>query len=371
MIPTARTTLRLGTRRSVLATTQSRWVADRLAFPTELVTVTTEGDVSTAPLAALGGTGVFVTALRGALLEGRVDLAVHSLKDLPTTPEPGVVVAAIPRREDPRDVLVARDGLTLSGLPSGARVGTGSPRRAALLRAVRPDLDVVDVRGNVDTRLRFVADGALDAVVLALAGLARLGRAAEATEVLGAPVMLPAPGQGALAVECREDDTALVGLLAQLDDPATRAAVTAERRLLRTLEAGCAAPLGALGRIDAGTGELSLEAVVASVDGGRVLRASATGSPGCSSTTEPRPWSHRPPAPQTPPSAPLSVPHRRRTPTASSAGKVTSEQHAHPYDCTGFDDRSGSGSDLGAGRVRRRRPRRRRPAHPEGRRPAA
>jgi hydroxymethylbilane synthase len=290
VIPTARTTLRLGTRRSVLATTQSRWVADRLAFPTELVTVTTEGDVSTAPLAALGGTGVFVTALRGALLEGRVDLAVHSLKDLPTTPEPGVVVAAIPRREDPRDVLVARDGLTLSGLPSGARVGTGSPRRAALLRAVRPDLDVVDVRGNVDTRLRFVADGALDAVVLALAGLARLGRAAEATEVLGPPVMLPAPGQGALAVECREDDTALVGLLAQLDDPATRAAVTAERRLLRTLEAGCAAPLGALGVLDerridgarlaGATGELSLEAVVASLDGRRVLRARAFGTAG-------------------------------------------------------------------------------------------
>jgi hydroxymethylbilane synthase len=276
VIPTARATLRLGTRRSALATTQSRWVADRLAFPTELVNVTTHGDVSTASLASLGGTGVFVTALRRALLDGDVDLAVHSLKDLPTTAEPGVVIAAIPRREDPRDVLVARDGLSLADLPPGARVGTGSPRRAALLRAVRPDLEVVDVRGNVDTRLRFVGDGELDAVVLALAGLARLGRGDEATDVLGPPVMLPAPGQGALAVECRADDAALAGLLMTLDDAPTRLAVTAERRLLRTLEAGCAAPLGAIGLLDEASGELSLQAVVASTDGRRVLRARAT-----------------------------------------------------------------------------------------------
>lgn len=275
MIPTARATLRLGTRRSALATTQSRWVADRLAFPAELVNVTTQGDLSSASLASLGGTGVFVTALRQALLEGEVDLAVHSLKDLPTTPEPGIVIAAIPRREDPKDVLVARDRLRLSDLPPAARVGTGSPRRAALLRAVRPDLDVVDVRGNVDTRLRFVAEGKLDAVVLALAGLARLGRGDEATDLLGEEIMLPAPGQGALAVECRADDHALVGLLTGLDDAATRLAVTAERRLLRTLEAGCAAPLGAIGQLDGSSGELTLKAVVAAPDGRRVIRAHA------------------------------------------------------------------------------------------------
>lgn len=276
MIPTARATLRLGTRRSALATTQSQWVADRLGVPVDLVPVTTEGDVNRAPLAGMGGTGVFVTALRQALLDGEVDLAVHSLKDLPTAPGPGIELAAIPVREDPADVLVARDRRTLAELPEGARIGTGSPRRAAQLRAVRPDLDVVDVRGNVDTRLRLVTEGRVDGVVLARAGLARLGREDAVTEVLPPSVMLPAPGQGALAVECRADDVALVALLADLDHPDTRVAVTAERRLLRTLEAGCAAPLGALARTDRDLRELHLRAVVAAPDGSSAIRAEAS-----------------------------------------------------------------------------------------------
>jgi hydroxymethylbilane synthase len=234
---------------------------------------------------------VFVSRLREALVAGEVDLAVHSLKDLPTSPAPGLVLAAVPPREDPRDVLVAREGLRLAELPAGSRIGTGSPRRAAQLRALGLGLEVVDVRGNVDTRLRLVADGRLDAVVLARAGLARLGRADEATEVLDTLLMLPAPGQGALAVECRDParpgvgadrrlaDEAVLAALRPLDDRATRAAVTAERRLLAALEAGCAAPLGALAEVvdgDCGP-ELSVRAVAAAVDGSVTLRRSLTG----------------------------------------------------------------------------------------------
>jgi hydroxymethylbilane synthase len=243
--------IRLGTRRSALATTQSRWVARQMEAVApdtrvELHEVTTHGDLTRASLASLGGAGVFVSALRDALLADEVDLAVHSLKDLPTAPAPGLVLAAVPVREDPRDVLVARDGLGLAALPAGSRIGTGSPRRAAQLRALGLGLEVVDVRGNVDTRLAMVAEGRLDAVVLARAGLARLGRTAEITEVLAPEVVLPAPGQGALAVECRADDHRLLAVLARLDDAPTRAAVLAERTLLAVLEAGCAAPLGAL-----------------------------------------------------------------------------------------------------------------------------
>ncbi|RJK96084.1 hydroxymethylbilane synthase [Vallicoccus soli] len=275
--------LRLGTRRSTLALTQSRHVADALTAATgravELVEVTTQGDVSRAPLAQIGGTGVFVSALREALLEERVDLAVHSLKDLPTGPADGLALAAVPPREDPRDVLCARDGLTLGELPAGARVGTGSPRRAAQLRGLGLGLEVVDVRGNVDTRLRLVHDGEVDAVVLARAGLARLGRLDEVTEVLDPLQVLPAPGQGALAVECRADDRTTHDLLAVLDDPATRAAVTAERTLLAALEAGCSAPVGAHAVVAEGDEgpELYLRAVVASVDGSASARLSAYG----------------------------------------------------------------------------------------------
>lgn len=289
--------LRLGTRRSALATTQSRWVAQTLTAATgravELVEVVTHGDVSTAPLAQIGGTGVFVSALRDALVAGEVDLAVHSLKDLPTAAPDAIALAAVPEREDPRDVLVARDGLTLTQLPPGARIGTGAPRRVAQLRALAAelslDLDVVPVRGNVDTRLRKVADGELDAVVLARAGLARLGRLAEVTEVLDPRQVLPAPGQGALAVECRATDADLLDLLAVLDDPRTRAAVTAERMLLAVLEAGCSAPVGAYADVVEGEPELDqhhrpadhhllhLRAVVAGIDGERSVRLSTTG----------------------------------------------------------------------------------------------
>ncbi|WP_432491849.1 hydroxymethylbilane synthase [Kineococcus gypseus] len=240
--------LRLGTRRSALATTQSGWVADALrarGTAVELVEITTRGDTDRAPLAVIGGTGVFVSALREALLEGRVDLAVHSLKDLPTAAAEGLALAAVPAREDPRDVLVAAGGRTLAQLPAGARVGTGSPRRRALLLDARADLRVVAVRGNVDTRLAMVTSGELDAVVLAAAGLSRLGRLHEATELLDAAAFVPAPGQGALAVECRADDAEVLAALAPLDSPADRLAVLAERHLLAGLEAGCSAPVGA------------------------------------------------------------------------------------------------------------------------------
>ena len=275
-------TLRLGTRRSALALAQSGSVADALksrGHDVELVEIVTEGDRSSAAIATIGGTGVFVTELRSRLLGGDIDLAVHSLKDLPTQPAEGLVVAAVPVRADPRDALVARAGATLGELPPGSRIGTGSPRRSAQLRALGLDLDVVAIRGNVDTRLRRVSDGDLDAVVVAAAGLARLGRLGEATELLDPFQMLPAPGQGALAVECRADDVALVEALSALDDGDTRSAVTAERTLLAALEAGCTAPVGALADVALGDDgpELYLRAVVAAVDGSNDVRLSATG----------------------------------------------------------------------------------------------
>lgn len=272
--------LRVGTRGSRLALTQTTTAARAVAaaggLEPELVTIRTEGDVLTGPLSQMGGTGVFATALRAALLAGSVDLAVHSLKDLPTAPVPGLEVAAVPEREDPRDALCARDGLTLSGLPSGAKVGTGSPRRAAQVRAARPDLEIVDIRGNVGTRLGRVAPGDLDAVVLAASGLRRLGLEDAITELIDPSVMLPAPGQGALALECRTEDvsgdTPLAAALAAVDHLETRLAVTAERALLTRLEAGCAAPVGTFARIEDGV--LVLDVVVADPDGSRVMRRS-------------------------------------------------------------------------------------------------
>ncbi|HEX6937663.1 MAG TPA: hydroxymethylbilane synthase [Actinomycetes bacterium] len=254
-------------------------LTERTGRSVELVPVTTYGDTSRAALAQIGGTGVFVGALRDALLSGEVDAAVHSLKDLPTADPDGIRLAAVPTREDPRDALVARDGLTLGELPAGARVGTGSPRRAAQLRALGLGLEVVDIRGNVDTRLGMVADGRLDAVVLARAGLARLGRLDAATEVIDPLQMLPAPGQGALAVECRASDTTTADQLGTLDDAVTRLAVGAERTLLAALEAGCSAPVGAYGEAADGehVPELYLRAVVSAVDGSASVRLSATG----------------------------------------------------------------------------------------------
>lgn len=276
------TTLRLGTRRSRLATTQSQWVADQLetaGHEVELVEITTEGDVSAQALTAIGGTGVFASAIRRALLDGRIDVAVHSLKDLPTAPEPGLTIAAVPVREDSRDVLVARDGLTLGELPPGSVVGTGSPRRAAQLAALGLGLEIRPIRGNVDTRIGFVTEGLLDAVVLARAGLSRLDRLGDATEVIDPIQVLPAPGQGALAVECRSDRADVLDAVASLDDADTRAAVTAERALLRALEAGCTAPVGALAEVVEGDDglELSLRAFAGSDDGTIELRRSLVG----------------------------------------------------------------------------------------------
>ncbi|SDQ19140.1 hydroxymethylbilane synthase [Leucobacter chromiiresistens] len=269
--------LRVGTRGSALAVSQTTMVAEQIAAATGLdvglVIVTTHGDVTRAPLSQLGGTGVFVSALRDALLAGECDLAVHSLKDLPTGACPGTVLGAVPARADARDALCARDGLTLADLPEGARVGTGSPRRAAQLRSRRPDLDVHDLRGNVDTRLGRVGVD-LDAVVLAAAGLDRLGRATAITERFPLTDVPAAPGQGALAIEVREADAAaepFARALAALDDAEARATALAERALLAALEAGCAAPIGACAEV-AGDA-LRLRAVVYRVDGSAQLSA--------------------------------------------------------------------------------------------------
>jgi hydroxymethylbilane synthase len=280
---------RIGTRPSALAVAQTGIVAERLraaGHRVELVEIRTSGDLSTAPVAQLG-VGVFVSALREALVRGEVDLAVHSYKDLPTAPDPRLHLAAVPPREDPRDALVARDGKVLGELPAGARVGTGSPRRRAQLDALGLGLDVVPIRGNVDTRIGKVTSGELDAVVVAAAGLRRLGRVEEATELLDPLQMLPAPAQGALAVECRApattaDEELAAALRSVLDDEYTRTAVTAERALLAALEAGCSAPVGALADIvsdldDNGRAidRISLRAVLGT-DDGALLRASAT-----------------------------------------------------------------------------------------------
>ncbi|WP_033436610.1 hydroxymethylbilane synthase [Saccharothrix sp. NRRL B-16314] len=283
-------TLRIGTRGSALALAQTGHVADALreaGAAVEIVTISTPGDRSSAPIAEIG-IGVFTSALRDALANGEIDVAVHSYKDLPTARDPRLSLAAVPPREDPRDALVARDGLTLGELPTGSKVGTGSPRRAAQLDALGLGIEVVPLRGNVDTRIRKVVDGELDAVVLARAGLARLGRTAEITETLEPIQMLPAPAQGALAVECRVDDVDTEHLLqSTLDDSASRAAVAAERALLAALEAGCSAPVGALADVVEDLAEdadgstrvvlrLSLRGVMATEDGD-LLRASATG----------------------------------------------------------------------------------------------
>lgn len=270
--------LRLATRGSALAWTQSGLVADALraqGHEVELVRITTHGDVSDAPLASLGGAGVFVGAVRAAVVAGDAELAVHSFKDLPTAPADGLVLAAVPVREDVADALCARDGLTLDQLPIGARVGTGSPRRAAQLLARRPDLVVAAIRGNVETRLRR-AGADLDAVVLAAAGLNRLGLGGAITERLSPDAFLPAPAQGALAVECRSDAPAeLRAALAALDDAPTRLAALAEREVLARLEAGCAAPVAAHATVAAG--RLRLTASVVALDGSRQVRAHGEG----------------------------------------------------------------------------------------------
>jgi hydroxymethylbilane synthase len=290
-------TLRVGTRGSALAVTQTQLVADALAaalaadgvdVTVEIVRITTHGDTSRASLSSLGGTGVFATALRDALLAGDCDVVVHSFKDLPTAPCPGLVIGAVPVREDPRDVVIARNGLPLEDLPAGARVGTGSPRRVAQVRAARPDLEVVDIRGNVDSRLgrlTSAGDDRLDAVILSAAGLSRLGRTDVAMQPMPLDAWPSAPAQGALAVEVREADAsvsnddrissaALAAALARVNDPATAARAAAERGVLAGLQAGCAAPVGAAAAVEGGT--LTLSAAVYSLDGARRVTASHT-----------------------------------------------------------------------------------------------
>jgi hydroxymethylbilane synthase len=270
-------TLRIGTRGSALALAQTGVVAaavEKASGETvEIITVVTEGDHSKESLASLGGTGVFASALREALIAEKCDLVVHSLKDLPTAAYPGLRIGAVPKRSDPRDALVARDGLTLDALPAGARVGTGSPRRAAQLRGARPDIEVVDIRGNVDTRLGKVTGGELDAVVLAAAGLTRLGRLDAVTEFLELGRWATAPGQGALAIEVREQYTAAFGaVLKSLDHSSSHLSSMTERAVLARLEAGCAAPIGASAVVDGDM--LFLTATVYAIDGSASLTSS-------------------------------------------------------------------------------------------------
>jgi len=273
-------TVRIGTRGSALALAQSGMVGEAITAatgrPYELVRIRTAGDVDRAPLAQIGGTGVFVTAVREALADGRVDVAVHSFKDLPTAPDARIVLAAVPPRADPADVLCAAGSWTVDSLPADARIGTGSPRRAAQLRRLRPDLRPVEIRGNVDTRLRAVG-GRVDGVILAHAGLSRLGRLGAVTYAFGVEEMLPAPAQGALAVECRAGDDGMIAAVAAIDHAPSRQTAAAERALLAGLEAGCAAPVGAFAAV--ADGLLRLHARVIAADGSRALDHRAEGSP--------------------------------------------------------------------------------------------
>ncbi len=288
------TRLRIGTRGSALALWQANHIADRLAqlhgVETELIRIRTSGDrMQSAPVAQInaqineqigaefGGKGIFIKELEDALLADTIDLAVHSMKDVPTEIPPGLAFPAITRREDARDCLISRSGRSLKGLPAGARVGTSSLRRQAQLRHHRPDLDVKDLRGNVDTRLKKLDAGEFDAIVLAVAGVNRLGATSRVTQVMNADVMLPAVGQGALGIETRAGDSHTSELVAALDDADSRTCVTAERALLHELQGGCQVPLGAWASLT--SGELHIQAAVFSADGVHVVRGEERGSP--------------------------------------------------------------------------------------------
>jgi len=274
--------LRIGSRGSILAQWQAETVRERLAqmagVPAEIVFIKTSGDrFQQAEVSQIGLKGVFIKELEDALLEGRVDLAVHSMKDVPTEIPPGLAFPAICQREDVRDCLVTASGARLDDLPAGARVGTSSLRRQSQLRHHRPDLDLRNLRGNVDTRLRKLERGEYDAIVLAKAGLDRLGWSSRITEAISTEISLPAVGQGALGIEARADDGKVLEVLARLDHAETRTAVMAERTLLAELEGGCQVPLGAWGRME--ESELVLEACVLSVDGADYIRKRAAGAP--------------------------------------------------------------------------------------------
>ncbi|WP_337174025.1 hydroxymethylbilane synthase [Paludisphaera sp.] len=276
--------IRVGTRGSRLARWQADWVASALrerspGLAVELVEIKTHGDRDrNSPLAAIGGTGLFTKEIQRALVDGTVDVAVHSLKDLPTSGPDGLALAAVPGREEVADALIAPEHRRLDALPAGASVGTGSVRRRAQILHMRPDLDVRAVRGNVETRLNMALEGKLDAVLLAWAGLHRLGLHAHVTQRLEPPTMLPAVGQGALGIECRADDAPTRALLALLDDPAAHAAVVAERRALAELEGGCMIPMAAWGRMG-DDGRLLLDASVFAPDGLRAISAALDGDP--------------------------------------------------------------------------------------------
>jgi hydroxymethylbilane synthase len=273
--------VRLGSRGSKLSLWQAQWVALRLASALpgrriEIIPITTRGDVDQRPFTGLEVPGVFTSELETALADGSIDLAVHSLKDLPVSVPGALEIAAVPLRADPADGIVSREGFALATLPTGARVGTSSPRRTALVRAARPDLEIVSIRGNVDTRVRRVDEGAYDAIVLAVAGLERLGLQARISERLDPHAFPPAPGQGALAVQVGGATAAKVrAAIAAMDDPAARATVTAERACLRELGGGCSRPIGA--HATCVVDGVELTAVVGSLDGTRSLRASASG----------------------------------------------------------------------------------------------
>jgi len=273
--------VRLGTRASALARWQAHWIAEQLehrGVPVELVPITTRGDADRRrPVEQLGGTGLFTKTIQQALLNEAIDLAVHSLKDLPTMSVPGLILAAVPPRSAVEDVLICRSAATLRDLPQAAVVGTGSLRRRAQLLLMRNDLRMAELRGNVETRLKKLDDGRCDAVVLALAGLQRLGLDTRVTHVFPATTMFPAVGQGALAVEIRLDDARMQRIAQCLDDPAAHAAVRAERSLLAALQGGCLAPVGAWGRI--ASKQLLLSARVVARDGSRAVEAHGQASP--------------------------------------------------------------------------------------------
>ncbi|MFZ0212999.1 MAG: hydroxymethylbilane synthase [Candidatus Acidiferrales bacterium] len=273
--------LRIGTRGSKLALWQAGHIRERLerecGWASEMVIIKTSGDkFESAAVAAIGGKGIFIKEIEDALLDRRIDLAVHSMKDVPTETPRGLLFPAITEREDPRDCLISRRGETLQKLPQGACIGTSSLRRQSQLRYFRPDLRVADLRGNVDTRLRKVEEGGVDAIVVAKAGLDRLGFSGKITEVISAEIMVPAVGQGALAIEMRDDASGLMETLAGFDHPPTRAAVTAERALLAELEGGCQVPLGAWARMENGT--LRMDARVLAADGSECIERCASGS---------------------------------------------------------------------------------------------
>ena len=272
--------LRLGTRGSPLARWQADWVAARLGergIAVELVHISTQGDVKSGPLGQIGGQGLFTKEIQRALLDGRIDLAVHSLKDLPTAPVEGLALAAVPPRESNADVLVSLTATSLEDVPHGARIGTGSLRRKSQLLHLRPDLSIAEIRGNVETRLKKLDEGEYDAIVLAEAGLKRLGHSQRVKYVFPRRLMLPAVGQGALAIETRTDDERVRSLLAPLDDVATHAAVLAERSMLAALRGGCLAPVGAWGRVEGPV--LALDGVVLSGDGQKRISGAAAGRP--------------------------------------------------------------------------------------------